>query len=63
MFRSFSIVEESFDPDVTEGCDFDEENCAVEPIYAEIPAYTFNEVDQLQGRDMPGYISKLLISH
>ena len=39
-----------------------EENCAGEPIFAEVPGYSFNEAGWLQGRGMPGSKPKLLVS-
>ena len=37
--------------------------CAGEPLFAEIPCYSFNEAGQLQGRAISGSEPKLLASH
>jgi len=56
------LVDEVIDPDGIEGFGHVEENCAGEPIFAEIPGYSFNEAGQLQGRAMSGSEPKLLVS-
>jgi len=41
-------MEDAIDPDGIEGFGNVEENCAVDPLFAEIPGYSFKEVGQLQ---------------
>ena len=41
-------MEGAIDPDGIEGFGNIEENCAGEPLFAEIPGYSFNEAGQLQ---------------
>jgi len=52
----------AIEPDGIEGFGHVEENCASEPLFAEIPGYSFNEAGQLQGRAMAGSKPKLLVS-
>ena len=40
------LVEEAIDPDRIEGFGHVEENCAGEPLFTEIPGYSFNEAGQ-----------------
>jgi hypothetical protein len=40
-------VEEAIDPDSVESFGHVEENCACQPLFAEIPGYSFNEAGQL----------------
>jgi len=56
------LVQEAIDPDGIEDFGHVEENCAGELLFAEIPSYSFNEADQLQGRAMSGSEPKLLVS-
>jgi len=56
-------VEEAIDPGGIEGFGHVEKNCAGEPLFAEIPGYSFNEAGQLQRRAMSGSEPKLLVSH
>jgi len=56
------LVDEAIDPECIEGFGHVEENCAGEPLFAEIPGYSFNEAGQLQGRAMSGSEPKLLVS-
>ena len=48
-------------PDGIEGFGHVEENCTGEPLFTEIPDYTFNEAGQLQRRAMFGPEPKLLV--
>jgi len=57
------LVEEAIDPDCIEGFGHVEESCAGEPLFTEIPGYSFNKEGQLQGRAMSGSETKLLVSH
>ena len=57
------LVEEAIDPDGIEGFGHVEEDCACQPIFAEIPVYSINEEGQLQGRAVPGSETKMLVSH
>jgi hypothetical protein len=50
-------------PDGIEGFGHAEEDCACQPLFAEIPGYSFNEAGKLQGRAVPGSEPKLLVSH
>jgi hypothetical protein len=54
---------EAIDPDGIEGFGHVEEDRACQPLFAEVPGYSFNEAGQLQGRAVPGSESKLLVSH
>jgi len=47
-------IQETIDPDGIEGFGHVEINCAGEPLFAEIPSYSFDEAGQLQGRATPG---------
>ena len=49
------------EPDGIEGFGHVEENCAGEPVFAEIPGYSLNEAGQLQRRAMLGPDPKLLV--
>ena len=53
------LVGEAVDPDVIEGFATFEETCAGEPLFEEISGYSFNEVDQVQGRTITGSKPKL----
>ena len=55
-------VYEAIDPDGIEGFGHVEENCAIEPLYDEIPGYSFNEAGKLQERPMSRFEPKLLFS-
>jgi len=55
------LVKEAFDPNGIEGFGHVQENRAFQSPLADIPAYSFNEAGQLQGRAMPGSKSKLFV--
>ena len=57
------LVEEAVDLDGIEGFGHVEENSAGEPLFAEIPDYSFNDAGQLQRRVISGCESELLVSH
>ena len=57
-----SLVEEAIDPDGIEVLGHVEKNCAGKSL-VEIPGYSFNETNQLQGPGMSGYEPKMLVSH
>ena len=57
------LVEEAIDPDSIKGFGQVEENCTGEPVFSEIPDYSFNEAGQLQGCAVPGSKPKLLVLH
>jgi len=57
------LVDESIDPGGIEGFGDVDENCAAEPLFADIPGYSFNEAGQLQRSTMSASEPKMLISH
>jgi len=61
--RERLLVEEAIDPDGIEGFGHVKENCAVDPLFAEIHGHSFSEVGQLQQRAMSGSEPKLFVSH
>jgi len=55
-------VQEAIDPDGIEGFGHVKENCAGEPLFTEIPYYSFNQVGQVQRLVISGSEPKLLVS-
>ena len=57
------LVEEAINPESIEDFGHVEKHCVGDPLFAEIPGYSFNEAGQLQGCAMCGSKPKLLVSH
>lgn len=53
-FEVCYLKEETFDPEILECFGNVEENCAGDPLYTDIPGYSFNEAGHLQGHTVPG---------
>jgi hypothetical protein len=55
------LLKEAINPYGIEDFGHVQEHLACEPLFAKIPGYSFNDVDQLQVRAMSGSEPKLLV--